>query len=67
MPTLIRRALGHLVSCKETSRLLSRMHEEPLGAWNRIRMRWHLAVCRMCANFERQLRLLDAAMRRYRE
>jgi len=67
MLTLVRRALGHLVSCKETSQLLSRMHEERLGVFTRLRLKWHLAVCRMCASFERQLTLLDEAMRRYRE
>ena len=67
MISLIRRALGHLVSCKDTSHLLSRMREEPLSGWTATRLRWHLAACRMCATFERQLRTLDAAMRRYRE
>jgi len=55
------------VSCKDTSHLLSRMREEPLSGWTATRLRWHLAACRMCATFERQLRTLDAAMRRYRE
>ncbi len=67
MASLLRRALGHLVSCKETSHLLSRMREEPLSGWAATKLRWHLAVCRMCAAFERQLRTLDEAMRRYRE
>ena len=67
MQNLFNRALGHLVSCKETSHLLSREREAPLGAWQRVRVRWHLAVCSMCAVFERQMKLLDAAMRKYRE
>lgn len=63
----LKSALGHLVSCKETSRLLSRGQDEPLTAWQRTRMRWHLAVCNMCASFDRQMRLLAEAMRRYRD
>jgi hypothetical protein len=63
----IKFALGHLVSCKDVSHLLSRMQEEPLTGWERVRVRWHLAVCRMCMAFEKQLRFLQVAMRRYRQ
>ena len=63
----IKFALGHLVTCRKVSRLLSRMQEEPLTGWERVRVRWHLAICRMCLAFEKQLRFLQAAMRRYRQ
>lgn len=67
MKNPISQFLGHLVSCKDVSHLLSREHEAPLTAWERIRMKWHLAVCRMCRAFEQQLRFMQEAMRRYRE
>ncbi len=67
MVSLLRRALGHLVSCKQTSQLLSRSRDEPLSGWTAMKLRWHLAACRMCATLERQLRAIDEAMRRYRE
>jgi hypothetical protein len=63
----IKHILGHLVSCKDVSHLLSRAPERPLGPFERIKVRWHLAVCQMCRSFERQLRFLQSAMRRYRE
>jgi hypothetical protein len=63
---MIRKALGHMLSCREASRLVSRMHDEELSAWQRWRLRAHLAVCEACARFERQLRFLRVAMRRYR-
>ena len=62
-----RHLIGHLAMCKEVSHLLSQSRERPLTAWQRTKVRWHLAVCSMCSAFERQLALLDAAMRRYRE
>lgn len=65
--SLVRRILGHLVTCKETSRLLSQAQDAPLPRFTRLRLSWHIAVCRACAGFERQLRTLGAAMRRYRE
>jgi hypothetical protein len=62
-----RQAIGHLVSCKETSRLLSQDQERPMSWWERVRVNWHLAVCGMCRAFDRQLRFLEEAMRRYRQ
>jgi len=62
-----RQLIGHLAMCREVSHLLSQAHEQPLSRWQRARVRWHLAVCSMCRAFDRQLRLIDEAMRRYRE
>jgi hypothetical protein len=62
----IRHAIGHLLSCKDVSRLLSQAEERPLAPWDRVRVKWHLAVCRMCRAFERQLGFVREAMRRYR-
>ncbi len=67
MPSLFHRALGHLVSCRETSHLLSRLEDGPVSAWDRIRLNWHLAVCDMCSSFARQMRTLREAMQRFRE
>ncbi len=64
---LFRRLIGHLAMCREVSHLLSQSREQPLSQWQRAKVRWHLAACEMCSAFERQLALLDAAMRRYRE
>ena len=62
----IRRAIGHLLSCKDVSRLLSQAEERPMTAWERMRVKWHVSVCRMCRAFERQLGFMREAMRRYR-
>jgi hypothetical protein len=62
----IRHSLGHLLSCKDVSRLLSQAEERPMSAWDRLRVNWHLAVCRMCRAFDRQLATMREAMRRYR-
>jgi hypothetical protein len=64
---MIRKALGHVISCRGVSRLVSRMQDEDLPAWQRFRLRAHLAICDACARFEGQLRFLRLAMRRYRE
>ena len=64
---MIRKALGHMISCKDASRLVSKREDGPLGTWDRITLRLHLAVCAACTRFERQIRFLRAAMRKYRE
>ncbi len=64
---MIRNALGHMISCKEASRLVSRREDERLPFWQRLRLRLHLAICVACAEFESQVRFLRTAMRKYRE
>lgn len=62
----LRHAIGHLVSCKEVSHILSRAEERPMSPWERARVEWHLAVCAMCRAFERQLGFMREAMKRFR-
>ncbi|KAB2319698.1 zf-HC2 domain-containing protein [Betaproteobacteria bacterium SCN1] len=44
------------ISCKETSALVSRALDSRLPFGDRIAMRLHLAICRNCARFARQVR-----------
>ena len=64
---MIRKAFGHLISCKDASRLVSKREEAPLSFGQRILLRLHLSVCIACARFERQLRFLRTAMQKFRE
>ena len=62
-----RRAIGHLVSCKDVSHLLSQDQEKPMSWWSRTTVTWHLAVCSMCRAFDKQVAFMREAMRRYRQ
>jgi len=62
-----KRVLGHIISCKDASRLVSRREEGPLSAWQRLALRLHLSVCEACSRFERQIAFLRTAMQRYRQ
>ena len=64
---LLKRALGHILSCKDVSRLVSQMNERGLGPVERWTLRLHLAVCDACMRFEQQMRFMREAMRKYRE
>lgn len=55
-----------MLTCKETSRLLSEARERRLGWRERFALRLHLMVCAGCDNFRKQLDFIDAALRRYR-
>jgi hypothetical protein len=63
---MIRNALGHLISCKDAARLVSKREDAALSAWQRLLLRLHLSVCTACARFERQIHFLRSAMQRYR-
>ena len=65
MPPLTR-VLGHLIDCRQASRLISQTQDRPATAWEAVRLRWHLAVCVACSRFERQVAFLREAMRRFR-
>ena len=58
--------LLHVISCKEASRLLSLSQDRPLGWFEGLTLRAHLALCDMCSRFAAQLRVMREAMQRYR-
>jgi hypothetical protein len=61
------RRLTHMLSCREVTRLVSRMQDEPASLADRFRLRVHLLVCDACSRFVRQMDVLRAATRSYRE
>jgi hypothetical protein len=56
-----------MLTCKESARLLSQAQERPLGTWERLHLRLHLAFCDGCTNFRNQLAILRVAIRRLRD
>ena len=59
--------MGRLISCKDASRLISRMQDANLEFTEWARVRLHLLFCDACTGFERQLRFLREAVRNYRQ
>ena len=58
--------LGHWLSCKDATRVVSQAQERALSALERWKLRMHLAVCAKCTRFEQQIRFMREALRRYR-
>lgn len=52
-----------MMSCRESTRLLSRAQEIPLPLKDRLSLRMHLALCSGCRDFSRQIDFLRRATR----
>jgi hypothetical protein len=63
----MRRFFGHLIDCKQATRLVSRRQERPLGLTDRILLKLHLGWCVACVRFDAQMRFLRRAMQKYRD
>ena len=53
-----------MLSCKDTTRLISRSMDASLPVAERIRLRLHILICTGCARYERQLLLIRGILRR---
>lgn len=51
-----------MLSCKETTRLLSQSEDRRLAFGERVALRVHLAICKGCRNVNVQFRFLRQAV-----
>ncbi len=54
------------VNCREASRLLSASGERSLTFMEKVALGLHLVACRMCRDFDRQLKFMRVAAGRFR-
>jgi hypothetical protein len=54
-----------MLSCKQTTELLSQGQDRKLGLREKIALRLHLAICDGCRNFRRQMNFLRRACRHF--
>jgi hypothetical protein len=54
---------GLMPDCKEVTEMVSRSLDEPMPFFQRMRMGMHLAMCRYCSRFKRQLQFLREAVK----
>ena len=54
-----------MLSCKEVTRLLSERQDRKLMLSERIPLQMHLAMCKGCTNYQKQMDFLRTACRRY--
>jgi len=56
-----------MYSCRQATQLASRAMEEPLPRLQRAPLWLHMAMCRGCSNFSRQIGFLRRASRKVPE
>lgn len=54
-----------MLSCKETTHLLSQAQDRKITVTERIHLEMHLAMCKGCKNFKQQMNFLREACKRY--
>ena len=55
-----------LRKCREVTRLILERENRPLTLSERIAVRLHLGMCRMCTRFTGQVRLMNRAMAQWK-
>lgn len=54
-----------MLSCKESSKLVSESLDRPLTWKERINLKIHLMMCRLCTNYARQITFITTSARKY--
>ena len=54
-----------MLSCKEVTHLLSDSQDRKLTLGERINLEMHLAMCKGCSNYRKQMEFLHSACRSY--
>ncbi|MDP1606547.1 MAG: zf-HC2 domain-containing protein [Rhodocyclaceae bacterium] len=54
-----------MLSCKDVTHLLSEAQDRKLALSERLSLEMHLAMCKGCANFKKQMSFLRKACRGY--
>jgi Putative zinc-finger len=54
-----------MLVCREAARLISESYQRPLRWREQVSLRMHLAICDACRNFQKQMKLLTEAARRF--
>jgi hypothetical protein len=54
-----------MLSCKDVTHLLSEGQDRKLTIAERMHLEMHLAICKGCANYRKQMNYLRAVCRRY--
>jgi len=54
-----------MLTCKDVAKLVTESYDRPLPWWVRLRIAFHLIVCRLCASFQRDVGRLRAGVREH--
>lgn len=52
-----------MLTCKKATRLISESQDRPLTLIQRTRLKFHLAMCKGCKNYNKQIEMISKACR----
>lgn len=52
-----------MLSCKQATQLMSQAGDRRLGLRETLQLRLHLALCKACMNYRKQIEFIDRACR----
>lgn len=55
-----------MLNCKQASRIISQSLDTPLPLSDRMKLKFHLFICKACNRFNQQLRLISDVILRIR-
>lgn len=55
-----------LLTCKQVSRALEHKNYEDLSRWDKIQLRFHIAICVICGKYNTQVMQFQKLTRRFR-
>lgn len=55
--------MGVMINCKEASSLIEKEHEQEIGLGNKLKLAFHLLVCKVCAIYAKQSKLIERVLK----
>jgi len=65
IPLKVRIMTGIFLSCKKATELMERKAEGNIGFIENIQLFWHKGMCKVCALYEKQTRLLNRLLQKH--
>ena len=56
-----------MLSCRQSTRLMSEQHERELSTRERVELRMHTLLCKGCSNYRKQIAFIRRAAKAVRE
>jgi hypothetical protein len=58
--------MNWMINCREATHLVLQAEDQPLAWTDRLRVRMHMAICRVCPRFAQQVGLMRQALGNWR-
>ena len=56
--------MGLMLNCKEATLLIEKKQEETIKVGDRMKLAFHLTLCKVCVIYEKQSKLIEAILKK---